>query len=124
VGVEKVTKELLEKHKYYRFVFRSISTMIAYLDPATAFRFLNPIVGRRKRDKAVSMLIIEKGMHGDQEIQMVGSLMDGMIEFKVENLNTFISVKGIGDVQSRAWIRYTSTKSAVNIGSFALDHIR
>ena len=124
VGVEKVTKELLEKHKYYRFVFRSISTMIAYLDPATAFRFLNPIVGRRKRDKAVSMFIIEKGMHGDQEIQMVGSLMDGMIEFKVENLNTFISVKGIGDVQSRAWIRYTSTKSAVNIGSFALDHIR
>jgi KaiC/GvpD/RAD55 family RecA-like ATPase len=123
-GVEKVTKEILEKHKYYRFVFRSISTMIAYLDPATAFRFLNPIVGRRKRDKAVSMLIIEKGMHGDQEIQMVGSLMDGMIEFKVENLNTFISVKGIGDVQSRAWIRYTSTKSAVNIGSFALDHIR
>jgi len=124
VGVEKVTKELLGKHKYYRFVFRSISTMIAYLDPATAFRFLNPIVGRRKRDKAVSMFIIEKGMHGDQEIQMVGSLMDGMIEFKVENLNTFVSVKGIGDVQSRAWIRYTSTKSAVNIGSFALDHIR
>jgi KaiC/GvpD/RAD55 family RecA-like ATPase len=123
-GVEKAGKELLEKHKYYRFVFRSISTMIAYLDPATAFRFLNPIVGRRKRDKAVSMLIIEKGMHGDQEIQMVGSLMDGMIEFKVENLNTFLSVKGIGDVQSRAWIRYTSTKSAVNIGSFALDHIR
>lgn len=124
VGVEKATKELLEKHKYYRFVFRSISTMIAYLDPATAFRFLNPIVGRRKRDKAVSMFIIEKGMHGDQEIQMVGSLMDGMVEFKVENLNTFLSVKGIGEVQSRAWIRYTSTKAAVNIGSFALDHIR
>jgi len=123
-GVEEAAKQVLEKHKYYRFVFRSISTMIAYLDPATAFRFLNPIAGRRKRDKAVSMYLIEKGMHGEQEIQMVGSLMDGMIEFKVENLNTFLSVKGIGDVQSRAWIRYTTTKSAVNIGSFALDHIR
>ena len=123
-GVEEATKRALEKHKYYRFVFRSISTMIAYLDSATAFRFLNPIAGRRKRDKAVSMYLIEKGMHGDQEIQMVGSLMDGMVDFKVENLNTFLCVKGIGDVQSRAWIRYTSTKSAVNIGSFALDHIR
>jgi KaiC/GvpD/RAD55 family RecA-like ATPase len=123
-GVEQAAKEVLEKHKYYRFVFRSISTMIAYLDPATAFRFLNPIAGRRKRDKAVSMYLIEKGMHGEQEIQMVGSLMDGMIEFKVENLNTFLCVKGIGDTQSRAWIRYTTTKSAVNIGSFALDHIR
>ena len=123
-GVEEATKRALEKHKYYRFVFRSISTMIAYLDSATAFRFLNPIAGRRKRDKAVSMYLIEKGMHGDQEIQMVGSLMDGMVDFKVENLNTFLCVKGIGDVQSRAWIRYTTTKSAVNIGSFALDHIR
>ncbi|MEM3038169.1 MAG: ATPase domain-containing protein [Thermoplasmata archaeon] len=123
-AIEAVAKELMKKHKYYRFVFRSVSTMIAYLDPATAFRFLNPIAGRRKRDKAVSMYLIEKGMHGEQEIQMVGSLMDGMIEFKVENLNTFLSVKGIGDVQSRAWIRYTSSKSGVNIGSFALDHIR
>jgi len=123
-GIEEAAKLVLEKHKYYRFVFRSVSTMIAYLDPATAFRFLNPIAGRRKRDKAVSMYLIEKGMHGDQEIQMVGSLMDGMIEFKVENLNTFLCVKGIGDTQSRAWIRYTTTKSAVNIGSFALDHIR
>ena len=123
-AIDVVAKELMQKHKYYRFVFRSVSTMIAYLDPATAFRFLNPIAGRRKRDKAVSMYLIEKGMHGEQEIQMVGSLMDGMIEFKVENLNTFLSVKGIGDVQSRAWIRYTSSKSSVNIGSFALDHIR
>jgi len=123
-GIEQATKELLSEHKYYRFIFRSISTMIAYLDPATAYKFLNPIVGRRSRDKAVSMFIIEKGMHGDQEIQMVGSLMDGMIELKVENLNTFLSIRGIGEVQSRAWIRYTSTKSSLSIGSFALDHIR
>lgn len=123
-GVESAAKELMAEHKYYRFVFRSISTMIAYLDPATAFKLINPIVGRRKRDRAVSMYIIEKGMHGEQEIQMVGSLMDGMIELKVENLNTFLSVKGIGEAQSRAWIRYTATKSSVNIGSFALDHIR
>ena len=98
--------------------------MIAYLDPNTAFRFLSPIVGRRKRDRSVGMYTIEKGVHGDQEIQMLGSLMDGMIEFKLENLNTFLSIKGICDVQSRAFIRYSSPKSGVTIGSFSLDHIR
>jgi len=70
------------------------------------------------------MFTIEKGVHGDQEIQMIGSLMDGMIEFKIENLNTFLSIKGISDVQSRAFIRYSATKGAVSIGSFSLDHIR
>jgi hypothetical protein len=55
---------------------------------------------------------------------MLGALMDGMIELKVENLNTFLSIKGICEVQSRAFIRYSSSKSGLNIGSFSLDHIR
>ena len=123
-AIEEVTKQFLEKHEYYRVGFRSISTLIAYLDPGTAFRFLSPVVGRRKRDRAVGMYTIEKGVHGEQEIQMIGSLMDGMIEFKVENLNTFLAIRGICDVQSRAFIRYTATKVGVTIGSFSLDHIR
>jgi KaiC/GvpD/RAD55 family RecA-like ATPase/predicted flap endonuclease-1-like 5' DNA nuclease len=123
-AIENAANAFKDKHAYYRVGFRSISTLIAYLDPGTAFRFLSPVVGRRKRDRAVGMYTIEKGVHGEQEIQMIGSVMDGMIEFKVENLNTFLSVKGIGDVQSRAFIRYSATKSAVTIGSFSLDHIR
>jgi KaiC/GvpD/RAD55 family RecA-like ATPase len=123
-AVEEAAKTFKESHQYYRLAFRSISTMIAYLDPNTAFRFLSPIAGRRKRDRAVSMYTIEKGVHGEQEIQMLGSLMDGMIEFKLENLNTFLAIRGISDVQSRAFIRYSATKQGVNIGSFSLDHIR
>jgi KaiC/GvpD/RAD55 family RecA-like ATPase len=123
-AIETVAKKFKEKHEYYRVGFRSISTLIAYLDPGTAFRFLSPVVGRRKRDKAVAMYTIEKGVHGEQEIQMIGSLMDGMIEFKVENLNTFLAIRGICDVQSRAYIRYSATKGSVTIGSFSLDHIR
>src|SRR6266571_3866737 len=93
-------------------------------DPTTTFKFLQPFVGRRKRDKAVAFYVIEKGMHEEQEIQMLGSLMDGSIEFKVEQLKSFMSIKGICDVQSRGWIRYTYTKSSVSVGSFSLDHIK
>ena len=70
------------------------------------------------------MFVIEKGMHEEQEIQMLGSLMDGSVEFKVEQLKSFMSIKGICDVQSRGWIRYTYTKGNVSIGSFSLDHIK
>ena len=122
--VETNAKQFKDSNEYYRLAFRSVSTMIAYLDPNTAFRFLSPIVGRRKRDRAVAMYTIEKGVHGEQEIQMLGSLMDGMIEFKLENLNTFIAVRGVCDVQSRAFVRYSATKQGINIGSFSLDHIR
>ncbi|MCK5024377.1 MAG: hypothetical protein KAR56_02045 [Thermoplasmata archaeon] len=123
-AVDATAKEILKTHKYYRLAFRSISTLIAYLDSNTAFKFLQPFCGKRKREKAVSMFAIEKGMHDDQDIQMIGSVMDGMVDYKVEQLKTFLSIRGIGDVQSRAWIDYTYSKQGLSIGSFSLDHIR
>src|SRR2546425_321707 len=123
-AVDAKASEWKKKYPTYRLGFRSVSTLIAYLDPTTTFKFLQPFVGRRKRDKAVAFYVIEKGMHEEQEIQMLGSLMDGSIEFKVEQLKSFMSIKGICDVQSRGWIRYTYTKSSVSIGSFSLDHIK
>ncbi len=123
-AVEKIGKKFMEEHDYYRLVFRSVSTLIAYSDPNSTFRFLSPFCGKRKKDGAVSLYSVEKGMHGEQEIQMLGSLMDGMIDFKVDQLKTYFAVKGITDVQSRSYIRYTSTKSGLSIGSFSLDHIR
>lgn len=123
-AIESIAKQFKERHEYYRLLFRSVSTLIAYSDPNAAFRFLSPLCGRRKKDSAVSLFIVEKGMHSEQELQMLGSIMDGMIDFKVDQLKTFFAIKGISDVQSRAYIRYTATKSALTIGSFALDHIR
>jgi len=123
-NVERTVKEYKEKHENYRLAFRSISTLIAYSDPNTAFRFLSPFCGRRKRDKAVALFTVEKGVHGEQEIQMLGSIMDGMIDFKVDQLRTFFAVSGISDVQSRSYIRYTSSKHGLTIGTFALEHIR
>ncbi|MEE9593298.1 MAG: ATPase domain-containing protein, partial [Thermoplasmata archaeon] len=94
-AVDQVATEIMKEHKTYRLAFRSISTLMAYLDPVSTFRFLQPFAGRRKRDKAVTLYVIEKGMHGEQDIQMLGSLMDGMVDFKVEQLKTYMSVKGI-----------------------------
>ena len=122
--VDEIAREFKDRGQEYRLAFRSLSTLIAYSDINTAFRFLSPFCGRRKRDGAVSMYTAEKGMHSEQEVQMLGSMMDGMIDFKLEQQKNMLSVQGIADVQSRGLIRYTFTKGGLNIGSFALDHIR
>jgi KaiC/GvpD/RAD55 family RecA-like ATPase len=123
-ATDDVSKELMKTHKYYRLAFRSVSTLIAYMDSGSAYKFLQPYAGKRKREKAVAMYAIEKGMHDEQDIQMIGSVMDGMVDYKVEQLKTFLCIKGIGDVQSRAWIDYSYSKQGLSIGSFSLDHIR
>jgi KaiC/GvpD/RAD55 family RecA-like ATPase len=123
-AVEEAAKGFKEKSEYYRLAFRTLSTLIAYSDPSQTFRFLTPFCGRRKRDRAVAFYTIEKGMHGEQEIQMLGSIMDGMIDFKIDQLRTLFMVRGITDVQSRSYIRYNATRHGLSIGSFALDHIK
>jgi KaiC/GvpD/RAD55 family RecA-like ATPase len=122
--VDEIAREFKDKGQEYRLAFRSLSTLIAYADINTAFRFLSPFCGRRKRDGAVAMYTAEKGMHSEQEVQMLGSMMDGMIDFKLEQQKNFFAVQGIADVQTRGYIRYTFTKGGLNVGSFALDHIR
>ena len=123
-AVNKIAEEFRSKYEYYRLGFRSLSTLIAYSNINAAFRFLNPFVGRRKKERSVSMFLLEKGMQEQQEIQMLGMIMDGMLDFTVDQQRNFFSVKGISDVQTRNDVRYTWTDRGLNIGSFTLDHIK
>jgi len=63
-------------------------------------------------------------MHSDADLETLEHMVDGSVNLKVEQLKTFLSVRGIGEAQSRAWIGYTFTKRSLNLGSFSLDHIR
>jgi KaiC/GvpD/RAD55 family RecA-like ATPase len=117
-------QELKRKWGNYRLVFESVSTLTAYLDTSHAFRFLQPFVGRRKLEGANAYYLVETGMHSGAEVEAVEHMMDGSIHSKVEQLKTFLSVRGVTDVQSRAWIGYTFGKKSFSLGSFSLDHIR
>lgn len=124
-AVDEVAADFRQKSEYYRCIFETISTVTAYLDDVSStFRFLQPFVGKRKRDRAVSYYMVDTGMHGESDIQVLEHMMDGSVNLKVDQLKTYLSVKGLSDVQSRAWIQYTFTKKVFNMGSFSLELIR
>ena len=123
-SVNGLSEELKEKFPTYRLIFESVSTVTAYLDTSATFRFLQPFTGRRKIDQAVSYYELDRGMHSDADLETLEHMVDGSINLKIEQLKPFLSVKGIGETQSRAWIGYTFTKRSLNLGSFSLDHIR
>ncbi|HXQ93829.1 MAG TPA: ATPase domain-containing protein [Thermoplasmata archaeon] len=124
VAVNSFSQDLREKAGTYRMVFESISTLTAYLDASAMFRFLQPFVGRRKLDGAAGYYVLETGMHTDADLQTLEHMVDGSFNLKVDQLKTFLSVKGITDAQSRAWVGYTFSKKSFSLGSFSLDHIR
>ncbi len=122
--VNDFAQEFKAKGETYRIVFESISTVTAYLDTLATFRFLQPFVGRRKVDGAIGYYLIETGMHSEADIRTLEHMMDGSVNLKIDQLKNFLSVRGVTDVQSRAWVGYTFTKRAFSLGSFSLDHIR
>ncbi|MCI4339675.1 MAG: hypothetical protein L3K06_03485 [Thermoplasmata archaeon] len=124
VAVNAFSQDLRDKAGSYRMVFESISTLTAYLDSSAMFRFLQPFVGRRKLDGAAGYYVLETGMHTDSDLQTLEHMVDGSFNLKIDQLKTFLSVKGITDAQSRAWIGYTFSKKSFSLGSFSLDHIR
>ena len=123
-AVDNIAKELKKKYPYYRMVFKTISTLISYLDTKSVFKFLQPFVGKRKNDRAVSLFLIEKGMHSDSDIQMIGAIMDGEFDIKIDQLRPYLRVNGLCDVQSRAFVEYSFSKSGIQLKSFSLGHIR
>lgn len=123
-AVNTFSTELRDQGAGYRLTFESVSTVTAYLDTTATFRFLQPFSGRRKMDGAASYYLLETGMHTESDLQTLEHMMDGSVNLKIDQLKTFLSVRGIGETQSRAWIGYTFTKKAFSLGSFSLDHIR
>jgi KaiC/GvpD/RAD55 family RecA-like ATPase len=123
-SVNGFTEELKSRFQGYRLIFESVSTVTAYLDATQTFRFLQPFVGRRRIDGAAAYYELETGMHSEADLETLEHMVDGSVNLKIEQLKTFLSVRGIAEAQSRAWIGYTFTKRSLNLGSFSLDHIR
>lgn len=123
-SVNGFAEELKEKFPAYRLIFESVSTITAYMDSPSTFRFLQPFIGRRKLDGAVGYYVLDSGMHSESDLETLEHMVDGSLNLKLEQMKTFLSVRGIGEAQARSWVGYTFTKRSFNLGSFSLEHIR
>jgi KaiC/GvpD/RAD55 family RecA-like ATPase len=113
----------VKKYGYYRMIF-PLSTISVYIDRVTMFRFIQRICNEVKTDKSVAFYSLNSDMLPDVFVQTLRHPMDGVVEFKSENQRTFLCIRGLSDVQTRAWIQYTYTERGLVLGSFSLSRIR
>ncbi|MCI4333526.1 MAG: hypothetical protein L3K01_07405, partial [Thermoplasmata archaeon] len=67
---------------------------------------------------------LETGSLPESQTETMLSRMDGALRFKQERDKTFLSVLGLGDVETREWVEYRATPGGLVVGSFALERIR
>lgn len=113
-----------QKHPYFRLAYFSLSMSITQAEDKKGYLFVQSLVGRAKLAQAISVFALERGMHTEQQLESIQHLMSGALQFKTENQKTLLSVQGITDAQTRAWIEYRHTNKALMIGAFSLERIR
>jgi hypothetical protein len=60
----------------------------------------------------------------DAQVEALLGRMDGAIAFRQDRDKTFLSVRGLGEVQTHDWVECRATNRALIVGSFALERIR
>jgi KaiC/GvpD/RAD55 family RecA-like ATPase len=121
----KSAKSIEEDRKLpFRVGFLGLSAVLAHTDERAGFSFLQNVVGILKPRNALAMYTLESGAISDAQVETLLGRMDGAIAFRQDRDRTFLSVKGLGDVQTRDWIECRATNRALIVGSFALERIR
>lgn len=124
-AVNGLQSRILPDSPQHRLVFDSISTLAAYTNPQTTFRFLQVFLGRARRAGATGMILLDEGMNTEAEMRMFRHLVDGVIEVKEEAGKLVLHVDGLGCTESRGWVEYRFDDARLEItGSFAAGRIR
>jgi len=108
----------------FRVAFLGLSSVLAHGDERAGFSFLQNVVGILKPRAALAMYSLEGGALSDAQVESLLGRMDGAIVFRQERDKTYLSVKGLGEVETRDWVECRATNRALIIGSFALERIR
>jgi len=125
LAVNKVQADLIAKHDRHALVLNSVSTLIAYSNAQTAFRFLQTLIGRTRRVGATSLYLMDHGMHSEADVQMFKHLMSGTIELREAAGKTQVKVEGLGAPSGPGWVDYKFDDKSFEItGSFAAGRIR
>jgi KaiC/GvpD/RAD55 family RecA-like ATPase len=122
VRASKVAED--DGHVPFRFGFLGVSAVLAHGDERAGFSFLQNVVGILKPRDALAMYSLEGGALSEPQVEALLSRMDGAIAFRQDRDKTFLSVKGLGEVQTHDWVECRATNRALIIGSFALERIR
>lgn len=125
LAVNQIQAKLIEGHDEHLLVLDSASTLVLYSNAAATFRFLQVLVGRARGAGALSLVLLDQGMHTPAEVQMFHHLVDGVIELREERDQPKVQVRGLPYAREHGWLDYRFDDAIFEVtGSLAAGRIR
>lgn len=124
VALNRVQAELIREHDEHVMIMDSASTLVLYSNAQATFRFLQVLIGRARQAGAVSLILLDQGMHSDAEVQMFRHLVDGVLDARDNAGRPQLRVEGLKVERNPGWIDYKFSDNRFDItGSLASGRI-
>ena len=125
LALNEAQRRLQADHDHHVVILDNLSTIIAYANTQTTFRFLQVLLGKGRRVGATNLVLLDQGMHSEPEVQTFRHLMTGSIDVRDHNGKYQLKVLGISNQEGLGWIDYRYHKDRFQVtGSFAPGRIR
>jgi len=112
--------------KPVRIIFDSLSTLFLHSQADVILKFVQTITSRVKSEYGFILLTMQKGMHKEEQVTTVYSIMDGVIEmdFGDETLEKRLRIHHLNGFPFEPdWIPYKLTPQGVEINPEALQRV-
>ena len=107
IRIVKKTADELGGTKNVRILFDSISDFLLYAEPKSVFMFLQLFTAFVRSLKALSVVIVEKGLHSEKEMNTLVYATDNTILFKIEEGKRLIKFERITNApHPLQWFEY------------------
>ena len=107
--ISSANDELSANFGSYRLAFHSLSSLVEGSNQKDFYKFMQFHVGKFRKNNAICLFAMEKGMHNLKEVITVEHLMNGTIEFEGFKLRP----KGLG--AKSQWWDYTINDNGVEV---------
>lgn len=95
-----LSSQLWKEEKQIRFVFDSLSSLFLYNPTSHVLRFLHVLLGRMKTVGAISLYVIESGVHSENVITAIKSMCDGVVALTEEGGKRYMECNlGLSEAQ-------------------------
>ncbi|RJS85624.1 hypothetical protein CW702_00860 [Candidatus Bathyarchaeota archaeon] len=99
VALSELSGHFWKMRKNVRIVLDSVSSLLMYTNPEAVVRFLHVLLGKFKRINAVSILILEEGMHDKRVETTLQQLSDGTFRLIRKNGDRFLICLGLASTK-------------------------
>lgn len=92
----------------------SVSTLVLYTNINSAVKFLQVVSAKSKAKDGVLLLTIEEGVHDEKEVSTLNYVADGVIRFKQEGGDRYMSVSRMSKTShGRDWHQFEVTDDGI-----------